>query len=270
MKISCCMLTTNLTDRCSLVENTIESLNGCEDIFDEKLMSVDVFNGGVDLSWFDKYNDEWSIHHKNKDSHRSMILNQQNLLKHANNNVIFYMEDDIIINDVPQQNTVHLLFNSEIIKEKPVGFVSYNNHVWINFNENPKHIIDFINNPDNYVTINGDVFLIKTSVIRDRYYLNFPVSLLRKDVHLELHRHAMNYSRGLTIEAGLTKAWFDLGYDKKYEVLIYLKNEILDDIKAGKIISVLDFYNYAKMNFWNNDTSLRHPSVAGRNNNVVF
>ena len=112
------MLTTNLNDRCSLVENTIESLNGCEDIFDEKLMSVDVFNNGVDLSWFDKYNNDWVIHHKNKDSHRSMILNQQNLLKHANNDVIFYMEDDIIINDVPQQNTVDLLFNFEIINIK--------------------------------------------------------------------------------------------------------------------------------------------------------
>jgi hypothetical protein len=80
----------------------------------------------------------------------------------------------------------------------------------------------------------------------------------------------MNNCKNLTIEAGLTKAWFDLSYDKKYEVLIYVNNQILDDIVSGKKITVLDFYNYANMNFWNNDKNLRHPSVEGRDNNVIF
>ena len=271
-KISCCMIATNLMNRCSLIENTIESLNKCNDIFSEKIMSVDVFGGGdgVDLNWFEKYNDDWKIHYKNKDYLRSMILNQQNVLNKANNEIIFYLEDDIVINDVPQLNTIDKLFNGDLVNGKPVGFISYNNHIWVDFNQNPKHVIDFIINPDNYTSINGDLFLIKNMGIKDRYYLNFPVSIFNKSVLLALHEYAINSCRGMSVEAGLTKAWFDLKYNDKYEVLIYVKSEILADIRAGKKITVLDFYNYANMNFWNNDENLRHPSVAGRSNNVNF
>jgi len=235
------------------------------------VMSVDVFGGGegVDLNWFEKYGD-WNIFYKNKDHYRSMILNQQNVLKKASNDIIFYSEDDIVINNIPQLDTIDKLFNGNLVNGKPVGFVSYNNHVWIDFNQNPKHVIDFITNPDNYISINGDLFLVKNMSIKDRYYLNFPVSVFNRDVLLSLHEYAMKNCRGLTVEAGLTKAWFDLKYNDKYEVLIYVKNEILNDIHAGKEITVLDFYKYANMNFWNNDKNLRHPSVAGRSNNVNF
>jgi len=272
MKISNCVICTNLVDRLPLLDNTINSLNGCENIFDERVMSVDVFGDGqgVDLNWFEKYNDDWNIYYKNKDYLRSMILNQQNVLNKASNDVIFYMEDDIIINNVPQLDTIDKLFNGKLVNGKPVGFISYNNHVLIDFNQNPKHVIDFIMNPDNYISINGDLFLIKNTNIKVRYYLNFPVSIFNRKVMLSLHKYAMDSCLGLTVEAGLTKAWFDLKYDEKYEVLIYVKSEILADIRAGKKITVLDFYNYANMNFWNNDINLRHPSVIGRSDNVNF
>jgi len=266
MKISCCMILTNIPQRAQLVENTIDSLDDCEKIFDERIMSVDVFNGGLEAEWFNRYKNNWSVYFKGKSPSKSMILNHQNVVQKSSNNVIFYTEDDIVINKTPKLDTIEQLFNGAVINGKPVGFISYNNHVWIQFKENPQHIIDFISNPDNYITINGDTFLIKTEMIKDRYYLNFPVSIFTRDVMLKLHEHAMINCTNTTIEEGLTKAWFDLGYDKKYEVLIYVKNEILDDIRAGKKLTVIDFYNYAQMNFWNNDTKLRHPSIPGGNN----
>ena len=269
MKISCCLICTNLFNRYQLLDDTIKSLEKHENIFNEKIMSIDVFDG-VDLKWFEQYKSGWDIKYKNKSLYKSMILNQQNVLNSAENDIVFYFEDDIIINKLPQLNTIDKLFNNNLVNNKPVGFISYNNHVWFDFNQNPKHIIDFISNPDNYISINGDLFLIKNKSIKDKYYLNFPVSIFNRDVMLLLHKYAMNHCNGLTIEAGLTKAWFDLKYDEIYEVLIYVKNEILDDIRVGKEISVLDFYNYANMNFWNNDINLRHPSVVGRNNNVIF
>lgn len=268
MKISCCMILTNLTQRSQLVKNTIDSLHKCENIFDEKIMSVDRFPGGDNL-WFSQYVGEWDILFKEKSLSKSMILNHQNVVKKSSNNVVFYMEDDIIINKLPRQETIEKLFDGTEVNGKPVGFISFNNHVWIQFKENPPHIIDFISNPDNYITVNGDTFLVKSEIIKDRFYLNFPVAFFRKDVMLKLHEYAMVNCRRTTIEDGLTKAWFDLGYDKEYESLIYVKNEILNDIRAGKKITVLDFYNYAQMNFWNNDTTLRHPSVPG-GNNVVY
>lgn len=272
MKISCCTITTNLTKRCSLLDNMIGSLYECENIFTEKIMSVDVFSGGgcVDLKWFERFNDNWNVVYKNSDIRRSMILNQQNALKKATNDVIFYTEDDIVINNIPQLDTINKLFNGNLVNGKPVGFISYNNHVWSDFNQNPKHIIDFITNPDNYISINGDLFLIKNMTIKDRYYLNFPVSIFNKGIVLSLHEYAMNHCNGLTVETGLTKAWFNLKYDEQYEVLIYVKNEILDDIRAGKKITVLDFYNYANMSFWNNDVNLRHEAIGNRSNYTIF
>ena len=271
MKISCCTITTNLPKRYELLNNMIGSLNRCGTIFDEKIMSVNVFGGGnADLTWFERFNNDWNVFYKNVDARRSMILNQQNALKNANNDIIFYAEDDIIINNIPQLDTIDKLFNGKFVNNKPVGFISYNNHVWINFNENPKHVIDFITNPDNYISINGDLFLIKNMAIRDRYYLNFPVSIFNKNILLSLHEYAMNHCIGIGIEAGLTKAWFDLGYHDNYEVLIYVKSEILDDINAGKEITVLDFYNYANMNFWNNDENLRHEAIGERGTYMIF
>jgi len=273
MKLSCCIITTNVKNRLILLDDTINSINNLINIFHEKILSIDVFNNIeeiADLNVFNKYYNDWNIYTKNKEPYGSMILNQQNVLNKSNNEIIFYSEDDIIINKIPQLDTIDKLFNYKLINGKFVGFISFNNHVWINFNENPKHIIDYINNPSNYILVNNDLFLIKNNVIKDKYYLNFPVSIFNKNIILFLHKYAMNNCKGLTIEAGLTKAWFDLGYNNDYEVLIYVKNKILDDINAGKKITVLDFYNYANIDFWNNNINLRHPSVVGRSNNVIF
>lgn len=263
------MITTNLSNRCSLLENTIKSINNCDNIFSEKILSVDVFQNTecVSNTWFDKFKNDWSVYFKNKSMRNSMILNQQNSIKNANNDIIMYSEDDIIVNKIPKLDTIDKLFNSNFVNDKQVGFICYNNHVWVNFNENPKHIIDFINNVDNYIIINDDVFLVKNKMIRDNYYLNFPVSITRKKLFLDIQNHCFSGSyRGKGVETAMSNAWFEMAMDKKYEVLIYLKNEIIDDIKSGKKISVLDFYNYANMNFWNNDINLRHKSIDNRIN----
>jgi hypothetical protein len=143
MKISCCLICTNLSNRYQLLNDTIKSLKNGDNIFDEKIMSIDTFDG-VDLKWFNQYKTDWKINYKKKDSYKSMILNQQNVLNQAQNDVVFYSEDDIVINQYPHLDTIDKLFNSKLVNNKPIGFISYNNHVWIDFNQNPKHIIDFM------------------------------------------------------------------------------------------------------------------------------
>lgn len=99
-----------------------------------------------------------------------MILNQKNSILNASSDIIFYCEDDIIVNKIPKIETINKLFNETLINNKPVGYISYNNHVYFNFNENPEHIIKFINDINNYVEIDGDVFLIKNIIIRGINY----------------------------------------------------------------------------------------------------
>lgn len=108
------------------------------------------------------------------------------------------------------------------------------------------------------------MLLFVTNLRTDNYYINFPVSITKKDLFLNMQNYCMEYGNGMGVETAMSKAWFDLGMCDKYEVLIYLKNEILDDIRMGKKITVLDFYNYANINFWNNDINLRHKSINNR------
>ena len=266
-KIDCCLITTNLQDRLLLVENTVNSLKKHEDIFNQKIMSVDVFPDGVSLDWFARFRSAgWRILSKDVNPRRSMILNQRNVISNANTDVILYTEDDILIDKLPKLTTIQKLFSENIINGKRAGFICFNNHVWVKFNESPKHIIDFIHNLNNYITIDGDVFLIKDEVIKDKYYLNFPVALTTRKLFLELQDYALENKVKHGVEAGMTGAWFDTGKEKEYAVLISLKPEIIDDIKSGKQITVPDFYNYANINFWSNDKSLRHESIAGRSN----
>ena len=266
MKIDCCMITTNLQSRLSLMTNSVDSLKKHEDKFRQKIMSVDIFpDGGVSMDWYIKFQKAgWKVLSKKVAPHGSMVLNQRNAISNASADIVLYTEDDMLLNKLPKLTTIHKLFNEKIINGKRVGFICFNNHVWSKFNENPKHVIDFIHDLNNYITIDGDVFLVKNEIIKDKYYLNFPVSLTTKKLFFELEDYAFTNKVGWGIEQALTSAWFETGKDKEYVVLISLKPEIIEDIKSGKQITVLDFYSYANINFWNNDVTLRHPVTPGR------
>ncbi|MEO6508401.1 MAG: hypothetical protein ABIO02_00455 [Patescibacteria group bacterium] len=259
------MITTNLESRTSLMLNTVDSLKKHEDYFNQKIMSVDIFYQGLALGWYNKFEKEgWNILSKNVSARASMILNQRNVVSNATSEIVLYTEDDILINTLPKLSTINRLFNEKLVNGKRTGFICFNNHVWSKFNQNPKHIINFIHDLDNYITVDGDVFLIKNEVIKDKYYLNFPASLTTKKLFLELEDYAFINKVGWAIEHALTSVWFETKKDLEYEVLISLKPQIIDDIKNGKKISVLEFYKYANINFWNNDVSLRHQVTPGR------
>lgn len=259
------MITTNLQSRLTLMQNSVSSLKKHDDKFSQKIMSIDVFPGGIDTGWYDQFQKEgWKVLSKNVTPKGSMVLNQRNAISIASADIVLYTEDDILINRLPKLTTIHKLFNENIVNGKRAGFICFNNHVWSRFNENPKHIIDFIHDLNNYIIVDGDVFLVKNEKIQDKYYLNFPAAITTKKLFFELEDYAFINKVGYGLEQALTSAWFETGKDKEYVVLISLKNEIIDDIKSGKHITVLDFYNYANINFWNNDITLRHPETPGR------
>ena len=266
MKIDCCMITTNLKSRLPLMQNCVDSLEKHQDKFNQKIMSVDIFpDGGVFMDWYTKFQKTgWKVLSKKVAPKGSIILNQRNAVSNASADIVLYTEDDIVINSIPKLTTIHKLFNEELVNGRRAGFICFNNHVWRKFNENPKHIIDFIHDLSNYIVVDGDVFLIKNVKIRDKYYLNFPAAITTKNLFLELQDYAFVKKIGYSGEQAITESWFETGKDKEYQVLISLKHEIIDDLKSGKKISVLDFYNYANINFWNNDPSLRHPVTPGR------
>ena len=105
---------------------------------------------------------------------------------------------------------------------------------------------------------------MKNEVIQDQYYLNFPVAIYKKDIYEKILNYSFDNYKNIGLEPGLTKAWFELGINKEYDVLIYLKNELLN----SKHITYEDFYKNANMQFWNNDENLRHKSINDRQNTI--
>ena len=273
MKISCCLITTNIESRLHLLNQLIDSIDKCNnssDIFNEKIISVDMFNNGINNSYFEKFNKKnWIVYYKNVDARRSMILNQKKIIEKAKNDIIFYTEDDIIINKMPTFKTINLLFNTKAINNKKVGFICYNTHVFIEYQKyEDQKVVEYINDLNNYVIFNDDVFLIKSEVIKDRYYLNFPVAITTKQIFLKIQKNAFNKFTGSGVESAMTYSWFDMKYNELYNVLIYVKRNILEKVRRNEKITIHDFINGANMNFWNNDKNLKHKSINGRKNTI--
>ncbi|KKU88103.1 MAG: hypothetical protein UY16_C0013G0013 [Candidatus Gottesmanbacteria bacterium GW2011_GWA2_47_9] len=265
MNIDCCMITTNLQSRLQLMQNCVASVEKQCGVFSKKILSVDEFPGGVSTDWYDTLRKKgWTVLSKKVIPRGSMVLNQYRVVSAADSDIVLYTEDDIVINRLPKTTTIHKLFTQPMVHGKRAGFICFNTHVWKRFTQNPKHIMDFIHDLGNYIIVDGDVFLVKRDVMKDKYFLNFPAALTTKNMFLALQEYAFAHNVGWGTEQAMTSAWFELGKDKENEVLISLKPEIIDHIKSGKRITVLDFYNYANINFWNNDVTLRHPETPGR------
>ena len=264
------MITTNTKNRLYLVDQTCSSMNKCAaNWFDEKVMSVDLFKNGVSLDHFSKFkNDGWQLVSKQAVAPKSMILNQRNAVEKANNDLILYSEDDIIINKLPSKETLDVLFNTKSIRDKKVGYICYNTHIYSSYmTEENLERTEFINDSNNYVMFGDDVFLIKTETLKDNYYINFPVAFTNKDLFLDLQSYALvNFKGG--VESGMTYAWFQKEYNKTYEVLIYVQKDIFNRISTGHKITINDFIYGANINFWNNDKSLQHPAIEGRRNTI--
>ncbi len=247
------------------MEQCVASVERHGDIFTRKIMSVDIFPGGVPMERYEQFRQKgWTVLSKNVIPRGSMVLNQYRAVSMAVSEMVFYTEDDSVIRTLPKVTTIQKLFREPIAGGKRAGFICFNNYVWKRVTENPKHITDFIRDPRNYIVVDGDVFLVKNRVIQDEYYLNFPTSITTRALFLELQEYTFAHKVGLDTEKAMTSAWFELGKNNDYAVLISVAPNILDDIQSGNMIALSDFGNYANIRFWSNDVTLRHPETPGR------
>jgi hypothetical protein len=263
MSVTCLLITTNVAKRLHLLRNTVTSIERCKtDLFDRKVMSVDIFEDEASLSHFDQYRIAgWEIVSGPSAGRNGIVNNQRRGLAHVQTDHVLYTEDDILINRIPSKAAWGALSTRDV-RGKGVGFICFNTHVFSNPERTPQERLDFINNENNYVQAEGELFLAKGPVLRDEYYLNFPVAITSKEIFTRLHEYAASRCNNQGVEVGLTNAWFGTGLDQKWESLIYLK----PDAWQRKPFTAQTFYYEANMNFWNNDTGLRHDSINGREN----
>lgn len=264
MSLGCMVLATNVRSRLHLLENAIQSIEAVRgDAIGEKVLSVDLFPGEEPVKYFDKFG--WKVVSGPCAGRNGMQINQQRGLSALSSEYVFYSEDDIVVDRIPSWASIAALIENRQQAGRKLGFVCYNTHIASLPDKAPQDRVRFVNSTGNYLRVNGECYLLKSTVLKDEYYLNFPVAIVHRDSFLDMHRYAATHCTGLGIEPAMTTAWFGLGMDAQKDVLVYVK----PDCQQRLPLTLMQFYNEANMQFWNNNQSFRHPSINNRKNSFI-
>ena len=267
MNISCLMITTNKPERFAMLDAAIMSIeNNAQCEFKEKVLSVDWLEGTEPtLEPFKRYEKlGWTLVGGWCTGHRAMVNNIIRGLSQITSDILFYCEDHVIIECVPELPALEVLFdgpfNGTLVN---IGWINYNTHIveenllnvpnFVQKEDKDNLRINYINNKSNYVSCWNETFLKKSFIIADEYHLNFPAAITPTEIFKRLLSHGYQHYQNIGIEIGFTKAWMELYSDK--DVLIYVKN------RPKKRITFKDFHNLAQIKFRNNDSKMLHESL---------
>ncbi len=276
-KIDCLMITTNIPSRQALQERAVQSVEDTsEGLFNQKIMSVDVMEGIPFLittePWISYIKLGWKVVSGPCSGHRAMANNQLRGLEHVKSDYLLYCEDHMKVDCLPKSPEDYIAcLNTPIAGSgKKIGYACFNSHIMeenlegvdesvVNLPKDENGLrIKYINCPSNYVCIRGNWFLIKGAAILDEYYLNFPVCMIRSIDFSDMLTYAMaNYS-GCGIEVGFTKAWHDIGLNRRYEVSAYTQLDPYKDMP----ITFQSFHDKGTCRYRNNDKESWHNSVS--------
>ena len=264
MGMSCLLITTNSRARMGLVRNAIASLDRCDagNVFQEKVISVDILRDGtLPMAFFEQFRDShWQVITGRCAGRRGMAENQLRGMAHLRSELVLYCEDDVLVTRIPAAPAAAYLEEMITTPGKRMGFVCYNTHIHDALDQAPPERLLFINDPTNYRPAMEELFLVKTPILKDDYYLNFPVAIARRDLFLQMHKYARTHCAQRPVEVAMTESWFGMGLDQDYDVLVYVK----PNVRTRLPLTLRQFHDEANIRFWNNDASLRHPSISGR------
>ena len=270
--LSCLMITTTVRERYRLQRPTVMSIEAANDKgqLTEKIMSVDVVAGhSFEPEWFAQYEQlGWKVVYGPCTVHRGMANNMERGLQHVTGDMLFYCEDDVLIQRIPDHRCLRAWFVDE-----DMGALVYNTHVlapWTTEQSVVDERIKYINTPSNYYVFNPfrdeDMYLRKDErILYDEYWICFPACIMPVELFMNCLLHAGLFCKGKGMEPGMSEAWFRLNYNQKFTTAMYVQPEI--QTKIGTL-TFQDVYDLAQMRFWNNDETLRHPSWNDRKNTI--
>jgi hypothetical protein len=244
--------------------NTIKSIDDAAECqFREKILTIDLLPDEApefDAAPFEEAG--WTVICGPCSGYRGMINNIRRGLPLVTADSLFYCEDHVHINRVPDETTL----NS--VRTFGIEWVCYNTHIeQLNLLNVPGFIekpdvgglkTTFVNTCDNYTTFGSNTFLVKGKALLDEYYLNFPAALTTPRIFKALLDYGCKHYQDIGIEIGFTKAWFDAGFNDKYKVSIYVDSSILNNLGT---ITFSNIHQYAQMKFRNNDPAMLHASI---------
>jgi hypothetical protein len=234
MNITCILLST--AKRIQWLNKSIESIDSLDFKFDEKIISVDEFDGfTISDSDVKHYLDNgWIVDRVSFKNKHAAIKKAVDLSK---GDFIFYAEDDIIINKIPPDIKEILSIEKE---GKICGVLSMN--LGGSKLDYPRHLGDMpywleniIYEKDNLITF------MRLESEASKWFIEFPSVFFNKELMSNLLDTTMIQNN--VIEETLTSNFFNNSYNKKY----YKASICYDKIK--EVISLLSSNN--EVYFWN-------------------
>lgn len=246
------MITTDVSNRFSLLDQTVNSLLATEKVPTQKILSVDLIEKKTNPAYFKKYADVgFEVLISDGHPKLKMIGNILKAFPYIKNDFLFYCEDDVIIDKQPSAD-----FYNYASKQKDFGGLLYNTHLC-------EHSLDIaekrLSDYNNYLSIKNELLFLKSPSLKDNYYICYPACIIKTDLYKNMIIEAAK-KNGKGIEPASSAAWFELGYEK-YKIYNYIQNR---NSKTQE-----EFYYNACMQFWNNNHSLRHDSILNRENSII-
>ena len=230
--ISCLILSTCHNSKLRWVQDVANSIEN-NDIFDQKILAVDEFNGlkfpNRIKSIFEEKN--WLVL---VDNHMSRTKSMLHGIDESKSDLLFYSEDDVLLS-LPQKEFILSHFNIELDGRK-CGLVSLNlggtNSKITNMGGNinsPYEKGDLAFARDTMIKKEDDYFsFLRMEKYRNPWFFEFPGIFIDKNILKELLYLANDKFKGYQIEMALTAAWFYGGFDKKYFKVSIAKNNFFD------------------------------------------
>lgn len=269
--MTCMMITTTVRERYHLQRATVHSIEkaSIDGQLDQKVMSVDVVDGhSYEPEWFQQYLElGWQVIFGPCSGHRGMANNMLRGLQMVTENLLFYCEDDVIIQKIPSKKTLDVLFNTNY-GDCRLGALVYNTHVlapWVKDEQVKKDRLKYINDRTHYDYIDDSAILVKGIELFDEYWICFPAGIFHKHLFHTCLNYAQSACVGMGMEPAMSKAWDELRINENFRTAMYLQEQVKD--KMGTL-TFQDMYDLAQMRFWNNDESLQHPSWNDRKNTI--
>ena len=133
-------------------------------------------------------------------------------------------EDDVKIEQLPKLSDIELLKDK---KGREIGMCSmmanWDDHNHMKYPD----ILDHLRDKTNY-TDNGDsVFWLKDEKYKNTCWVVFPVIIMKTDL---MYTCLHNAEHGKQIEEGYSDAWFQLGYNRNYGMVTYMRKFDCSDI----------------------------------------
>jgi hypothetical protein len=234
MDITCIVLST--AKRLEWLNKSIESIDSLDFKFDEKIISIDEFDGfTISDTDVKRYSDNgWIVD-------KVSIKNKHKALKQAvdlsKSDYIFYTEDDIIINKIPSDIREILSIEKE---GKYCGVLSMN--LGGSKLDYPRHLGDMPYWLENIIyEKNNLISFIRLETEASKWFIEFPSVFFNKELIANLLNNTTIQNN--VIEETLTSNFFHNSYNNKY----YKASICYDKIKD--IITLLS--NNNEVYFWN-------------------